>query len=440
MDGRNRKIPAKVASAVVGLAVMASLFAVGGVARAAFSGTNGNIVFIDGPRPGEVESVAPGGGVTTTLTQGVTFESAKHNKAGDLLIAEVSGGNFVTMAPTPGAAQTVVPNSLLADQVPAFNPAGDAITFDSGGDIFTMLLTGANRTNLTNTATVELNPAWSDDGTIIVYEQNGGTFGIEKIPATGGAATKLNPPGTCAAAGTCNTPDISPNNSFVVYQDAGGLSQALVSGASVAAFKLSNTATDTRPTYAPAGDRVAFTRGFPGPILTVGTDGTLTTTTVVPTGEERPNWGNGAPDPGTTDTDGDGVTDDTDNCPADANADQADTDGDGLGDVCDPSASVLNIANSAKAKRSDSVCRFPLSTTPAGVATANVAYSGDTGSIVSGPTTASVDADGSSTLDVDVKNKKKKKSITATLSDPSGATLGTSTATCDIAKKKRRRR
>lgn len=37
-----------------------------------------------------------------------------------------------------------------------------------------------------------------------------------------------------------------------------------------------------------------------------------------------------------TDTDGDGVNDDRDNCPNDSNPDQMDSDGDGLGDVCDP--------------------------------------------------------------------------------------------------------
>lgn len=35
------------------------------------------------------------------------------------------------------------------------------------------------------------------------------------------------------------------------------------------------------------------------------------------------------------DSDGDGVIDDADNCPADANADQADLDGDSIGDACD---------------------------------------------------------------------------------------------------------
>jgi hypothetical protein len=34
------------------------------------------------------------------------------------------------------------------------------------------------------------------------------------------------------------------------------------------------------------------------------------------------------------DQDNDGIPDDKDNCPQDANADQKDTDGDGIGDVC----------------------------------------------------------------------------------------------------------
>ena len=43
---------------------------------------------------------------------------------------------------------------------------------------------------------------------------------------------------------------------------------------------------------------------------------------------------------GDSDGDGDGVPDDADNCPEDANADQADIDDDGAGDACDP---VINV-------------------------------------------------------------------------------------------------
>lgn len=46
------------------------------------------------------------------------------------------------------------------------------------------------------------------------------------------------------------------------------------------------------------------------------------------------------------DTDGDGVLDDTDNCPDDSNPDQLDTDGDGVGEVCDNCPAAFCAANS----------------------------------------------------------------------------------------------
>ena len=42
------------------------------------------------------------------------------------------------------------------------------------------------------------------------------------------------------------------------------------------------------------------------------------------------------------DSDGDGITNNLDNCPSTANADQLDTDGDGIGDVCDNAPTVAN--------------------------------------------------------------------------------------------------
>jgi hypothetical protein len=50
----------------------------------------------------------------------------------------------------------------------------------------------------------------------------------------------------------------------------------------------------------------------------------------------------GTPTP--SDTDGDGVVDEDDNCPDVSNADQADADGDGIGDVCDPTPNGDNVA------------------------------------------------------------------------------------------------
>jgi len=52
------------------------------------------------------------------------------------------------------------------------------------------------------------------------------------------------------------------------------------------------------------------------------------------------------------DTDGDGIADNVDNCPAIANASQADADGDGVGDICDSSA-VIDTDHDSIADSSD---------------------------------------------------------------------------------------
>jgi hypothetical protein len=51
--------------------------------------------------------------------------------------------------------------------------------------------------------------------------------------------------------------------------------------------------------------------------------------------------------PAITDSDGDGVADDVDNCPGAANADQADADGDNVGDACDANSYAPAVASAA---------------------------------------------------------------------------------------------
>ncbi len=53
------------------------------------------------------------------------------------------------------------------------------------------------------------------------------------------------------------------------------------------------------------------------------------------------------------DTDGDGVPDNTDNCPAAPNADQADTDGDGIGNACDADSDGDGFASDVDCNDSD---------------------------------------------------------------------------------------
>jgi hypothetical protein len=63
-----------------------------------------------------------------------------------------------------------------------------------------------------------------------------------------------------------------------------------------------------------------------------------------------------APPPG-TDGDGDGVLDDDDNCPSVSNPDQMDTDGDGIGDACEPPPPPADTDNDGIPDQSDN-CPF----------------------------------------------------------------------------------
>lgn len=115
--------------------------------------------------------------------------------------------------------------------------------------------------------------------------------------------------------GCCGTPlqIVAYTNSIV---PPGGLPTDLTEVIGNTTITLTSFTATSR--WASGKDAANFCNPFPGDGPdTVGTF-TLTVTTVQP------------------DTDGDGVSDATDNCPSTDNPDQADFDGDGIGDVCDP--------------------------------------------------------------------------------------------------------
>jgi PKD domain/Thrombospondin type 3 repeat len=104
---------------------------------------------------------------------------------------------------------------------------------------------------------------------------------------------------------------------------------------------------------------------------TAGADGTSCTITFATSAHSPSNAlagsNNSAPitlrfvAPAVTDTDGDGVPDSSDNCPNDANPNQADTDLDGMGDECDSNAFVPAVETEAD-DVTDGVEGSPMST------------------------------------------------------------------------------
>ena len=53
------------------------------------------------------------------------------------------------------------------------------------------------------------------------------------------------------------------------------------------------------------------------------------------------------------DSDGDGICDEVDNCPAVANPDQKDSNGNGIGDACEPAIAYCDVNGDTKVDRSD---------------------------------------------------------------------------------------
>jgi PKD domain/Thrombospondin type 3 repeat len=146
---------------------------------------------------------------------------------------------------------------------------------------------------------------------------------------------------------------ITPGGSTTVdyYIDAtnsGGLDgcDATVTSPAVVAIHLPAgvTADKTHLTFTACGDSTTNTQAviFSSSLPSTGSGYSITHTTTDPSGDynDAPadwNLKVEAPDttPPPTDTDGDGVPDASDNCPAVPNPDQADADTDGLGNACD---------------------------------------------------------------------------------------------------------
>lgn len=99
------------------------------------------------------------------------------------------------------------------------SPDGKTLTFNAIGHLYTMKLPNGKPKRLTNGTHLEYEPAFSPDGSMIVYvtwsdEEKGA---IMKIPTSGGAPQKLT-----TSKGIYRTPDFSPDGKTIVYRKDNG--------------------------------------------------------------------------------------------------------------------------------------------------------------------------------------------------------------------------
>jgi TolB protein len=230
-------------------------------AEAATPGDPGRIAFVSA-RDGnfEIYSMEPDGSDVTNLTQtpnneddpvwspsGTRLAFVRAQSHQDLWVMQADGSDALNLTPGPNAGdgQTGVD--------PTWAPDESRIAYVDNGEIWSVQPDGAERTNLTQTATavgLESDPAWSPDGSTIAYVR-GGDLWTMNDDGTGQAPLAQSP-------SIESSPDWSPDGNLLVFARGSEIWTIKPDGTGAKVMSAGVGKGGTDPAWSPNGERIVF--------------------------------------------------------------------------------------------------------------------------------------------------------------------------------------
>jgi uncharacterized repeat protein (TIGR01451 family) len=185
--------------------------------------------------------------------------------------------------------------TVVGDQRPAWSPDGTTILFESNRsanlDVWSVPVTGGTAVRLTFSKGVDQQPDWSPDGTAYALSSapvGAGFTDIYTRPIGGGAATLLH----LDAAAIDALPAWSPDGLQVAYVKGTDIYVLPATGGTPVQLT-TDPANDTHPTWSPDGTQIAFQSdrgGNPDVWVMPAAGGAATQLTSDPAADGSPDW------------------------------------------------------------------------------------------------------------------------------------------------------